>query len=48
MQHTGQKISSNLLRDSFVTHVYSANVSQELKESIARCMVRVHGASVCC
>ncbi|MBS1963147.1 MAG: hypothetical protein JST04_13105 [Bdellovibrionales bacterium] len=35
VRHTGQRMSNNLLRDSFVTHVYSQQVSSELKASIA-------------
>ena len=32
---TGQMISANLLRDSFVTYVYSQDVGESMKESIA-------------
>eukprot|EP00698_Gefionella_okellyi_P022540 TRINITY_DN748_c0_g1_i6.p1 TRINITY_DN748_c0_g1~~TRINITY_DN748_c0_g1_i6.p1 ORF type:complete len:517 (+),score=83.61 TRINITY_DN748_c0_g1_i6:394-1944(+) len=37
-RNQGQRISANLLRDSFVTYVYSQNVSDRLKQSIAASM----------
>mmetsp|Transcript_14068 Transcript_14068/g.42367 ORF Transcript_14068/g.42367 Transcript_14068/m.42367 type:complete len:544 (-) Transcript_14068:77-1708(-) len=37
-RQTGKRISSNLLRSSFITHVYGGEVSDELKRSLANQM----------
>jgi len=36
---TGKRIGNNLLRDSFITYIYSNNISDQLKKSIAEHMV---------
>jgi hypothetical protein len=37
-RETGRRIGNNLLRDSFVTHVYAGDVSDRLKHALAEHM----------